>query len=240
MRTIPHIEDPARYTQRDFQTSDFIEILPSEKIDVQMQYPILGMQQAQPRCFLRKEAAERLYAAASNLPKGMRFRIWDAWRPFALQHELYEVYSKDIIRDFHLENVSEEERSAVIRGFVSDPIPDRDVPPMHTTGGAVDLTILDQNGAELDMGTKFDAFTTRTITDFFENDEIISNQDPQWNEAHVKLIRENRRLLYWLMIDAGFTNLPSEWWHYDFGDRAWGYYKQRPAIYKGVFTREEM
>ncbi|MBO4749583.1 MAG: M15 family metallopeptidase [Lachnospiraceae bacterium] len=239
-RKIPHVEDPARFELRDFQESEFVEIVASEKIDIKMQYPILGMACAEPQCFLRREAAERLYQAAEGLPAGYRFRIWDAWRPFALQKELYEVYSKDIIRDFHLESVSEEERAAVIRGFVSDPIADREVPPAHTTGGAIDLTILDENGAELDMGTKFDAFTSRTITDFFENDDIISNQDPQWNEAHVKEIRENRRLLYFLMTDAGFTNLPSEWWHFDFGDRNWAYYRNQPAIYKGAFTKEEL
>ena len=239
LRMIPHVEDPARYELRDFQTQEFVEIVPSEKLDIEMQYPVLGMQNAEEKCFLRKEVAERLQKAAEGLPEGYKFRIWDAWRPFALQRELYEVYSKDVIRDFHLENVSEEERNAVIRGFVSDPIPDREVPPAHTTGGAVDLTILDADGNELDMGTKFDAFTTRTSTDFFENDEIISNQDPRWNEAHVKEIRENRRLLYWLMTDAGFTNLPSEWWHFDFGDRNWAYYNECPAIYRGAFTKEE-
>ncbi len=39
--------------------------------------------------------------------------------------------------------------------------------------------------------------------------------------AEDEQVRENRRLLYYAMIDAGFTNLPSEWWHYDYGDRFW-------------------
>ena len=123
--------------------SDFVEIVSDQRIDVAMQYPVLGMTHAEKRCLMRREVAERLYHAAKRLPAGYRFRIWDAWRPFALQHELYEVYSKEIIRDFHLENVSEEERNAIIRGFVSDPIADREIPPVHTTGGAIDLTILE-------------------------------------------------------------------------------------------------
>ena len=228
---IPRVEDPARYTVREFQRSDLVEITSNEKIDVCMQYPLLGMKNAEAQCLLRKEAAEKLYEAAAKLPKGWRFRIWDAWRPFALQHELYETYSKDIIRDFGLEKVSEEERNAVIRGFVSDPIPDREIPPVHTTGGAIDLTILDVDGKELDMGTDFDAFTEKTRTDYFEASNHIEEADR---------IRENRRLLYGLMTDAGFTNLPSEWWHYDYGDRFWAYYNRCPAIYGGVFTMEEI
>lgn len=234
MHGIPHMEDPARYGKQAFYDSDFVEIVSDEKIDVEMQYPILRMKNAEKKCLMRKEAAERLYQAAGHLPEGFRFRIWDAWRPFALQHELYEVYSKDIIRDFHLENVSEEERKAVIRGFVSDPVPEKEIPPVHTTGGAIDLTILDADGKELDMGTGFDAFTEKTRTDYFETALHLDF------EERAEQIRENRRLLYWLMINAGFTNLPSEWWHYDFGDRFWAYYHECPAIYTGVFTKEEI
>ena len=216
-------------------TSDFVELFSNERIDVCMQYPVLGMKNAETKCLMRREVAQRLMAAAEKLPKGYRFRIWDAWRPFALQRELYEEYSKDIIRDFHLEKVSEEERNAVIRGFVSDPIPDHEVAPAHTTGGAIDLTILDDEGRELDMGTGFDAFTELTKTDYFETLRKASGKDEK-----VRRIRENRRLLYGLMTEAGFTNLPSEWWHYDYGDRNWAFYGGKTAIYGGFFTKEEI
>ena len=206
----------------------FVEIVSDDKIDVKMQYPIMGMKYAEESCLMRKEAAEKLYEAAANLPAGYRFRIWDAWRPFALQHELYEVNYDHIVREFHLENVSEEERRAVIRGFVSEPIPDRKQPPVHTTGGAIDLTILDENGNELDMGTGFDDFTEATRTDYFESGEGNAQ------------VRDNRRLLYSLMTEAGFTNLSSEWCHYDYGDRFWAQNKELPAIYEGVFTKEEI
>ena len=36
------------------------------------------------------------------------------------------------------------------------------------------------------------------------------------------------------MIKAGFTNLSSEVWHYDYGNRAWAFYKKTKAIYKGI------
>ena len=210
--------------------SDFVEIVSDQRIDVAMQYPVLGMAHAEKSCLMRREVAERLYRAAKRLPAGYRFRIWDAWRPFALQQELYETYSMNIIRDFGLDQVSESERDAVIRGFVSEPVEDRETPPVHTTGGAVDLTILDASGKELDMGTAFDAFTEKSKTNFFE----------QADKEPLRTIRENRRLLCRVMLKEGFTNLPSEWWHFDYGDRFWADFKEKPAIYVGAFTKGEI
>ena len=227
MCAIPETEDPSVYEEKDFKGSGFVEIVSGELFEVSMQYPLLKMKNAEERCFVRKEVYERLIEAAGKLPGGYRFRILDAWRPFALQQELYETYSEDIIREFELENCTEEYRKEVIRRFVSEPVRNADIPPVHTTGGAVDLTVVKEDGKELDMGSGFDEFTDRTNTAFYEK-----HFDPE--------ITANRRLLYSIMTGAGFTNLPSEWWHYDYGDRFWAFYKKRPAIYGGVFTKEEL
>ena len=72
------------------------------------------------------------------------------------------------------------------------------------------------------MGTEFDSFSPVTSTNAFEK---TNNEE----------IKNNRRILYNAMTKAGFTNLPSEWWHYDYKDRAWAYYKEKPAEYKGIF-----
>ena len=133
MRPIPTIGDPERYIDSAFVNSAFIELKSCDLWDVKMLYPILHMDHAEENCFVRKEMYERLVKAAGNLPDGYRFRIWDAWRPFALQHELFEKYSVDIIRDFHLEELPEAKRRAAICKFVSDPVPDTKVPPAHTT-----------------------------------------------------------------------------------------------------------
>ena len=50
-----------------------------------------------------------------------------------------------------------------------------------------------------------------------------------------KTIRDNRRILYWAMTKAGFTNLPTECWHFDYGNRNWAFYNQKPIIYKAIF-----
>ena len=188
MRPIPKIVDPERYTDSVFADSAFIELKSCDLWDVKMLYPILNMDHAEEGCFVRREVYEKLCEAAGNLPSGYRFRIWDAWRPFALQHELFEKYSVDIIRDFHLENMSEAERKTVICKFVSDPVPDKNVPPAHTTGGAIDLTILDPEDRELPMGCGFDAFTDKTCAAYFETAEHVQG-------AEEEQIRDNRRML---------------------------------------------
>ena len=119
----------------------------------------------------------------------------------------------------------------MIAAFVSVPRKDSDYPPVHTTGGAVDLTILDAQGRFLDMGSGFDEISERSNTVYFE-------EHPE--ETNAQAICENRRLLYNAMMKAGFTNLPSEWWHYDFGDRFWAYYTGKPAMYRGVFEKTDL
>ena len=78
------------------------------------------------------------------------------------------------------------------------------------------------------MGTEFDCFNDTTYSDYFETDES--------NET----IKNNRRLLYNIMTSVGFTNLPTEFWHYDYGTRNWAYYTKNKALYRGVFTEEEI
>ena len=69
----------------------------------------------------------------------------------------------------------------------------------HSRGSAVDLTLVDDLGKELDMGTVFDFFHERSHT---EAREITPEQ------------RKNRRLLLGLMKAQGFKNYDKEWWHY--------------------------
>lgn len=227
MISIPESGDPEIYTYADFVLEDFIELKSNDVIEVCMQYPLLGMDMAEKQCFVRKAVYERILEAAKLLPEGYKFKILDAWRSFSLQHELYEKYTVSIVKEFGLENCSYQQRKAVVRKFVSEPNDDVDIPPVHTTGGAVDLTILDSYGRELDMGSFFDEFTDRTYTAYYENEKNV-------------LVKNNRRLLYNIMTTVGFTNLPSEWWHYDYGDRFWAFYKKEPALYRGVFTKEEL
>ena len=226
-KPIPSLEEPKIVDKLKISHSRFVKVTDNEYLIVEMQYPLLNMDNAINDCYMREEVYERVIRAAKFLPKGYKFKIQDAYRPFALQKELYEKYKILLIERFNLQNLSEIEVDEFIKKFISLPKENRLIPPVHTTGGAVDLTIVDQNGNELDMGTGFDEFTEKTETDYFEKHDNV-------------IVRDNRRLLYGVMIAAGFTNFPSEWWHYDFGDRFYAYYKNTEAQYEGVFSVDEV
>ena len=127
-------------------------------------------------CYLHEEAAACLrqaifYAAELEL----RLKIFDAFRPAEAQYILWE-HTPD--PDFLAR-------------------PERGSP--HSRGVAVDLTLVDKDGAELDMGTGFDDFTPRS----HHGAADISAQ-----------AKRNRLLLMGIMISAGFDFYRNEWWHY--------------------------
>ena len=227
-KAIPDVENPISFTKSIISNSPFVRVIDGEIFDVKMQYPLLNLQNAVSECYVREEVFERLKLAQSLLPPDYRLRIWDAWRPFALQEELYQKYSRYIIKRFNLTDASPDQKKKTIEKYISFPQKNKRLSAVHTTGGAVDVTLTDKNGNELQMGTDFDAFCNETKTNYYEAD----NQ----NTA----IRDNRRILYNCMTRAGFTNLPSEWWHYDFGDKFWSYYNKTPALYSGVFNKNEL
>ncbi len=227
MCAIPNRPSPDVYPDLNPTHSAFVALTRADGLGVRMQYPRMGMRYAVEPCYVRREVRKRLQQAQQLLPEGIYLCIWDAWRPFALQQELYETYAKSLMETYALQQRPTAEREAFIAQYVSYPKRDSQLPPVHTTGGAVDVTLVDVYGRELSMGTAFDSFGEETGTSFFE-------------DAGSVRVRDNRRLLYHVMTEAGFTNLPSEWWHFDYGDRFWAFYNGRPAMYEGVFTLEEV
>src|SRR5690606_20431108 len=85
----------------------------------------------------------------------------------------------------------------------------------HSTGAAIDLTLREIRTKQfLFMGGIFDDPSELSHTDYFERPDAPTG-------ASATEARRNRRLLYWAMINEGFASLPSEWWHYDYGDQLW-------------------
>lgn len=201
--------------------NNLVEVSDSELIKVDMQYPKLGMDNAIDKCYLMREVYGRLKMAASNLPDGYSLVIFDAYRPFELQKELFDKYSKIIEKKFHLENYSEYDKNNFINKFVS--IPDDYNPPSHTTGGAIDITLA-YNGDYLDLGCGFDEFCDESYTNFFKD----------YKDSESINIHKNRMILYNCMTKAGFTNLESEYWHYDYGNRNWANITGNAVLYDEI------
>ncbi|MDE0779778.1 MAG: D-alanyl-D-alanine dipeptidase [Alphaproteobacteria bacterium] len=127
-------------------------------------------------CFLHAAAAEKLTHATELARRlGYRLLIFDALRPSEAQWVLWN-HTPD-------------------PDFLTDP---RKGSP-HSRGVAVDLTLVDDTGQPLDMGTTFDAFTPRS----FHGDANISPQ-----------AQRNRLLLLGIMSTAGWDFYSKEWWHY--------------------------
>ncbi|HEX2114096.1 MAG TPA: D-alanyl-D-alanine dipeptidase [Alphaproteobacteria bacterium] len=130
--------------------------------------------------YLHPVAAEHLMRAiALARPLGLRFKIFDAFRPSEAQWVMW-THTPD-------------------PDFLADP---RRGSP-HSRGVAVDLTLVDGGGKDLDMGTGFDAFTPRS----HHGDLSVSAE-----------AQRNRLLLLGLMTAAGWDFYRNEWWHYQLFD----------------------
>jgi D-alanyl-D-alanine dipeptidase len=138
-----------------------------------------------PACYLHEAAIEPLQKAiksAKNL--GLKFKIFDGFRPFEVQKFMFDKFANDPSQE----------------GFISNP--DGGVTP-HCRGVALDLTLIDKEGYELEMGTDFDDFSPLAFHDSHE----IS-----------KKCQENRLILLGIMTLAGFDFYSKEWWHYQLYD----------------------
>jgi D-alanyl-D-alanine dipeptidase len=172
-----------------------------------------------PEMYLRKSVAERLATACAELSP-LNLKIWDGWRPREVQHKIYLNYWKEMETEHP--GWSEEQLHAIVGTFVtiaSDP----NRIPIHSTGGSVDLTLVDESGAELDMGTGFDHFGPEASALFYEQD------------GKDETARKNRRILREALTNAGFRFDDDEWWHFDYGNQIWAAAFDKPiAIYDEV------
>ncbi len=191
--------------------------LSPDKILVRPQYFLQGIAGALPECYGREEVRQRLAAAAALLPPGHRFVVLDCWRPLKVQQALFDILQAELRKKHPL--LAAEEITKMTLTYVALPSRDDAKPSPHNTGGAVDLTIADENGALLDMGTDYDDATAMAGTAYFERRLA---DGAKLGPAELTALR-NRRLLYHCMTAAGFTNYADEWWHYDYGNQNWAW-----------------
>lgn len=120
-KEIPNVKIRNNYYKHNFIDSEFVEITKDTGLIIEMQYPIMEMKSAIKECLVRKEVLEKLLKAKSYLPEGITFKIWDAYRPLALQKELFYAYKDKIIEEFNLMKKTEEERNKIINSYVALP-----------------------------------------------------------------------------------------------------------------------
>lgn len=127
---------------------------------------------------LRKSTAEKLVKVNTELKKlGYRIKVWDGYRPVYVQQIFW-----DIVKDSR---------------FVANP---KNGGSIHNKGCAVDVTLVDKNGNNVNMPSKFDDFS------------INANRT---NSKMTNEAKKNMNLLTNCMIDNGFTTINTEWWHFE-------------------------
>jgi D-alanyl-D-alanine dipeptidase len=130
------------------------------------------------RCWLRESVARKLATAAAILEgkmPGYRLKVWDCSRPLSVQTRMWAILPD--------------------ARYVANPAKGS----RHNSGAAVDLTIVDASGHEVEMPTAFDDFSEKAWAGAAASPEAAAN----------------RALLREVMIQAGFTPLRTEWWHFD-------------------------
>jgi D-alanyl-D-alanine dipeptidase len=178
-----------------------------------------GLWDALPQIWVRKGVRDRLIQASNFLPPKYRLVLLDGWRSKIIQQFLFEKVRMATASKNPTLSDSEIDRKTLL--YAARPSDDPVRPSPHITGGAIDVTLADENGTILDMGSEFD-----------ESSEM------SWTAAAVPTtVADRRQHLLTAMQQAGFTNLPSEWWHFDYGNWLWAWYSKQPAALYGPILR---
>ena len=110
------------------------------------------------------------------MKKGFKIKLYDCYRPLDIQKRMWTIVSNP--------------------KYVADPKKGS----IHNRGGAVDISLVDTDGKELDMGTSFDFFGSEAAHSY----ENLSD-----------VVKSNRKLLRKTMQRNDFKTFESEWWHYN-------------------------
>ncbi len=173
-----------------------------------------------PECtHMRKTVYEKLCEAEKLLPAGVRFELIEGLRSLKTQARLFDEIYKEIQEKFP--EMNEKELFMETSKFVA-PIKTLEgvtnVPP-HSTGGAIDITLINQNGEPLDMGIN---------PDDFYNEDFIRTDSPLIS----KEARKNRDIMSKALSEVGFVNYPGEFWHWSYGDKRWAFVREaKHSIY---------
>lgn len=173
-----------------------------------------------PQAVVRAGLARRLADAAALLPAGISLRVVEGHRKPEDQLAIIARYSAEICAAHP--GISADELDRLTSRFVS-PIA---VAP-HVAAAAVDLTLVDGSGAELDLGTPIDATPEQSGGRCYFAADV-------GREA-----RAHRDLLARVLTRVGLVNYPTEWWHWSFGDRYWALMTGAPAALYGPVRHHE-
>jgi zinc D-Ala-D-Ala dipeptidase len=179
--------------------------------------PLIGLDESfgPSRALVRASVARRLVLARGRLPQGLGLRVVEGYRTAAAQTVIIESYTAQLRAA--CPGVSPADLGHLTSRFVA-PLA---VAP-HVAGAAVDMTLVDSTGCELDLGTPVDATPEQSDGACFFGAPQVRGQ-----------ARVHRELLARVLGGAGLVNYPTEWWHWSYGDRYWALMTGVPAALYG-------
>ncbi|HWA82877.1 MAG TPA: M15 family metallopeptidase [Fimbriimonadaceae bacterium] len=153
----------------------------------------------------RQSVVEFLWRAADALPRGYKLAIVEGWRPPYIQRRMFAASMKRFREKYP--DWTETRLKRLASQFTA-PM-DLHVPPPHTTGGAVDLILANENNEPLDHMSPYGMRDHRA---FIFAAKGLSDE-----------ARRHRDILAEALATGGLTNYPSEYWHWSYGDQGWAY-----------------
>lgn len=145
-------------------------------------------------------------------------QIFDAYRPVAVQQFMVDYTFAEVVKAQGLNpsELSLAQRQVIweqVYQFWAVPSLEDSCPPPHSTGAAVDITLVDSTGQTVNMGSAIDELSTRSHPDYF-----AASTNPVEQQYH-----SQRQLLWDVMRYSGFRRHPGEWWHFSKGDQMWAW-----------------
>jgi D-alanyl-D-alanine dipeptidase len=174
---------------------------------------------------IRKMVYEKLCLAQTYLPKNLFFCIYEGYRSIKLQEYLFNKRFKKI-KNLHpswLDNQIFKETIKMVSPVINQD-GSQNIPP-HSTGGAMDIYLVDVHGNPVDMGIHPKDWMLDENGSLSKTDSAIISSEAQ----------KYRKIMIDALTKVGFINYNMEYWHWSYGDRYWAYHKQENnALYGTV------
>ena len=164
---------------------------------------------------VRRTLAERLGEADALLPGGLHLLVVEGLRPLGTQELIHAAYRARLAGELPSLDASDLDRLA--SRFVAPP-----ATAPHVSGAAVDLTLADDDGRPLDLGSPIDATPEESGGACYFDAPGIADE-----------ARLLRTALAGALHQVGLVNYPTEWWHWSFGDRYWAHVTGSPFAIHG-------
>ena len=178
------------------------------------------------------KALLRAQAKLSQLHPGWKIKIFDAYRPVEVQQFMVDYTFNSVCqkRGKVPELLSRKDKENIEREVyqiwaIASHNPH--TPSPHSTGAAIDVTLVDERGSVVNMGGEIDELSERSHPNYYAD-----NTTPQAEKYH-----QLRQLLNEIMTSAGFRRHLREWWHFCLGDQMWAWLHNQENPQSKVMAR---